>query len=107
MPIDTPESAQAGQKVTYLFEFRLASGNLLKSSEINSLIANASISIRNSQSLTYTTYVNGNYLYVNFTSSDSGYYNNYTAVSKSFLQNASVFVRITNSTGVVVNMPDW
>jgi len=74
VPIDTPEDVQINQQITYLFEFRFANGNLLTSADIDSLLANSTISIRNSLSLTYTTYVNDNELYVNFSSPDSGYY---------------------------------
>jgi hypothetical protein len=86
---DTPQEAQTGQAISYEFQFQTSSGSLLDSTEIGWLLANASISIRNTASLPYTTSISGNLLYVNFTSSDAGYFT--FSMSSSFASGSNVY----------------
>ena len=100
--LDTPSEAQVNQLIPFELEFQTASGSLLTANQINALVANSTISIRNSESLTYTTAVSGHILYVNFSSASAGYYT--FSLASYFAENGNTY-SVVFSASIAISVP--
>ncbi|MHB8553896.1 MAG: hypothetical protein ACYDAO_09985, partial [Thermoplasmataceae archaeon] len=74
IPIDTPTSTSIGIQATYLFKLAFPNGTLLSSSQIDALINASTYTLENSQDIIPTITHSGEYIYINFTLPDTGYY---------------------------------
>ena len=100
--VDAPSNALTNQSISYIFQFYLSDGKYLNSTQISALLANSTIGIRNSLSLTHTTYINGNTLYVNFSSTEAGYF---TFSFSSSMLLANVLYTTAYSSPIAINEP--
>jgi hypothetical protein len=73
-PVDMPQSATVNQRMIYEMNFAYPNGTALSHGNMESLENSITASIRNSQIINSTFYLNGTTLYVNFTAGDAGSY---------------------------------
>jgi hypothetical protein len=74
IPVDTPSNVLTNSPASFVYKLQFANGTYLNDGEISTLLSGLEISIMNTNSLSYTTYVNGGELYLNTTPSANGYY---------------------------------
>jgi hypothetical protein len=72
--VDTPNNVLTGQRVTFIYKAQFSNGTYLSDSAWSTLLSGSSISILNTNSLSYTTYLDNGELYLNTTPTTNGYY---------------------------------